>query len=227
MNPRSGFRSGKTGAGNCSESGKHPPGRRVTSDPRRWRQGVRTTLEYGRPSGWNLSTLGRCAIHFIRASLRTASLATGIAIVLLATIALRPATIRFFDAWQFGSHWRGVTIWRFVSCHVENGQAHLWIRAERSEDMNGQPIRTPRRLDRRSNLRGVGTLPYRIVTPPLPIIDTCGVRYESYLSHRDPGWADTSIHLSLRPMPLYLFAFVAFAPAIWKVGRKKLPKQFE
>jgi hypothetical protein len=187
---------------------------------------VRTILEYARPNRWNLSTLSRSAIHFIRASLRSALLVTGIVIALLATIAVTPADIRFFDDWKFGSHWRGVTVWRFVSFSVDKGQAHWWIRAERSEDMNGQPIRTPRRLDRRSNLRGVGSLPYRIVTPPPPIIETCGVRYESYVYHREWEWADTNTHLSLRPMPMYFFAFLAFAPALWRLLVNH-PKQFD
>jgi len=182
---------------------------------------VRAILEYGRPNGWNLSTLGRSAIYFSRASLRSALSVTGILLALIATLALTPANIGFFDSWEFGSHWRGVTAWRFVSFHIDNGEAHLWIRAERSEDLNGQPIRTAQRLDRRQNLRGVGSLPYRIVTPPPPIINTCGVRYESYVYHRDPGWADTRTRLSLRPVPLYLFGFVAFAPTIWKHGRKR------
>jgi hypothetical protein len=155
----------------------------------------------------------------IRGSLRAAPIIIGMLLILLAITTLTPGTIRFFDAWKVNSHWDGVTVFRLVSFHVTDGRAQILIRAQRSEDLNGKPIRTPQPRSPRPNLRSGSA--YRLSPPfpppPPPIFDDFGIRYDYNVFHRDYDWADTSSRLSIHPALLVLLALFAWTPALWRL----------
>jgi hypothetical protein len=154
--------------------------------------------------------------------MHAALIVIGILLILLAITTLTPGRIRFFDDWRVNTHWDQVSVRRLVSFHVADGRARMLIHAERSEDLNGRPVRSPQPRSPRPNMRGPGFIPYRLGPsrpPPPPIFNDFGLRYQSYVYHRDYDWADISASLDIHPAMILLLATIALSPALWRVGR--------
>jgi hypothetical protein len=178
------------------------------------------SLDYASPTSTRTaSALANTAIRVIRTGLRAALIIIGILLILLAITTLTPGRIRYFDDWRVNSHWDQITVFRRISFHVTDGRAQILIRGERSEDLHGNPIRTPQPRSPRPNMRS--GMAYRLspplppLPPPPPIFDDFGIRYEYDVFHRDYDWADTSSRVSIHPALLLLAALIAWTPVIW------------
>jgi hypothetical protein len=178
-------------------------------------------LDYAPTLTRTASTLHGTAIRIIRSTLRTALIIIGILLILLAITTLTPGQIRYFDDWRVKSHWDNVTIFRRISFHVADRRAQILIHAERSEDLNGNPIRTPQPRSPRSNMRSGRAIrlfpPYPPRRPPPPIFHEFGMAYYYDIYHRDYDWADTSSRLIIHPALLLLLALIAWTPAVWRM----------